>query len=243
MSRNVPASLPSRNAVSGSISSPDASALAFLAMRCDSTASWLAKSTSRTVPPPCPICSPSCSASSSSDVLASLTRSRPAASDVSASAFCVSRSAALSTVSHFALISVRSSPAAPLVTASMFAPFASPPSISALRSAPNFCRLSSTVANACFWPCAASAEPRARRCDSICISVAVADCAAACDVVRESRNSISSASTANTISSVSSTWNCLTTGRLPMTGSLREVAASALALRSWSMIDTDASGS
>ena len=35
-------SLPSRNATSGSISSADASVLAFFAIRCDSTASWFA---------------------------------------------------------------------------------------------------------------------------------------------------------------------------------------------------------
>ena len=52
MSRNVPVSLPSRNATSGSISSDDASALAFFAIRCDSTASWFAYSISRRLPPP-----------------------------------------------------------------------------------------------------------------------------------------------------------------------------------------------
>ena len=50
MSRNVPASLPSRNATSGSISSDEASALAFLAIRCDSTASWFVYSISRRLP-------------------------------------------------------------------------------------------------------------------------------------------------------------------------------------------------
>ena len=37
MSRNVPVSLPSRNATSGSTSSPEASAFAFFAIRCEST--------------------------------------------------------------------------------------------------------------------------------------------------------------------------------------------------------------
>ena len=39
MSRNVPVSLPSRNATSGSISSDDTSELAFFAIRCESIAS------------------------------------------------------------------------------------------------------------------------------------------------------------------------------------------------------------
>ena len=54
MSRNAPASLPSRNATSGStLVADDASVFAFFAIRCDSTASWFANSSSRQLPPRC----------------------------------------------------------------------------------------------------------------------------------------------------------------------------------------------
>ena len=108
MSRNVPESLPSRNATSGSISSDDASELAFLAMRCDSTASWFVYSISRRLPPPCPICADACCASSSSALLPELSVSRPLASVVRLVSLASSRSAARSTRSQRALTSFRS---------------------------------------------------------------------------------------------------------------------------------------
>ena len=60
MSRKVPVSLPSRNATSGSISSDDTSEFAFFAIRCESMASWLVKSISRTLPPPAAACEEAC---------------------------------------------------------------------------------------------------------------------------------------------------------------------------------------
>ena len=58
-----------------------------------------------------------------------------------------------------------------------------------------------------------------------------------------SRNTISAANSRNVTISMPSVWNCLTTGRLPMSRSLRGVAMFAVAVRSCSMIETDASGS
>ncbi len=104
-------------------------------------------------------------------------------------------------------------------------------------------RLSFTAAKAVGWPCAASALPRARRCESICISVAVADAAALWPDCLLSRNIISAANTRNITISTPSVWNCLVTGRSPMTHSFRGAAEPDVAERSWSMIDTDASGS
>ena len=103
--------------------------------------------------------------------------------------------------------------------------------------------LSFTEANAPAWPCAASAVPRARRCESICISVAVDAAAAFCVAFRPSRNTMNAANTKNVTIITPSTWNCWTIGRWPITGSRRGIFISVVAVRSCSMIDTDASGS
>jgi hypothetical protein len=84
---------------------------------------------------------------------------------------------------------------------------------------------------------------RATRCESICMSVAVATDAAACEAVRPSRKIMKAANTRKVSSSTPSTWNCWTMGRLPMNGILRGIRTSELAVRSCSMIDTEASGS
>ena len=57
--------------------------------------------------------------------------------------------------------------------------------------------LSFTEANAPVWPCAARAVPRARRCESICISVAVDAAAAFCVAIRPSMNTIRAENTKN----------------------------------------------
>ena len=57
----------------------------------------------------------------------------------------------------------------------------------ASNSAPAPSRLSRMAVNAAAWPCAASAEPRASRCESICISVAADECSACWAAVRLSR--------------------------------------------------------
>ena len=54
---------------------------------------------------------------------------------------------------------------------------------------------------------------------------------------------MNAANTRKVASSVPSTWNCLTTGMLPMTGILRGAFIDCVAVRSCSMIETDASGS
>ena len=243
MSRNVPASRPSRNATSGSISSDDASVLAFFAIRCDSTASWFVYSISRSDPPPCAICAAAVCASSSSALLPALSASSPLASDVRLVSFASRRSAAVSTRSHRCLTSVRSLTAASSCATSRLTPRTVPPFSSASRSALKRSRLSFTAANAVAWPCAASALPRASRCDSICISVAVAAAAPPCADWRLSRNTISAANTRNVTSRMPSVWNCLATGRWPMSGSFLGIVMFAVAVRNCSMIDTDASGS
>ena len=51
------------------------------------------------------------------------------------------------------------------------------------------------------------------------------------------------AKTRNVSAMTPRTWNCCSTGRLPTSGSLRGTRISDVAVRSCSMIDTDASGS
>ncbi len=243
MSRNVPASLPSRNATSGSISSDDASAFAFFAIRCDSTASWFAYSISRREPPPWPTCCAACCASSRIALLPWLMLSRPLASVVRLCWLSMTRPALTSTRSHRPRMSCRSFTTVSSDGASRETPFTVPPFCSASRSALKRSRLSFRPANAAAWPCAASAVPRARRCDSICISVAVDSAAAPCDAERPSRNTMSAANTRNVTISTPSTWNCRTIGRCPISGRRFGIRISDVAERSCSMIDTEASGS
>ena len=92
-------------------------------------------------------------------------------------------------------------------------PLTVPPFWSASSSALNRSRLSLSAAKAAFWPCDASAVPRARRCESICISVAVASATAACAASRASRNSISAPRTRKITISTPRIWNWRTTGR------------------------------
>jgi hypothetical protein len=126
---------------------------------------------------------------------------------------------------------------------SMPTPFTVPPLTSASKSALKRSRLLRTAAKPCGWPCAASAEPRARRCESICISVAVATCADCCVAMRPSSHHRRPATRRNSTSSPPSTCSCLSIGSPPMIGSLRGAAALACAVRSCSMMDTEASGS
>ena len=243
MSRNDEASLPIRNATSGSISSDEASEFAFFAMRCDSTASWFAKSTSRSDPPDAPICCAASCASSSSSALPWLIVSSPFASEVRLCWLPSRRSAAPSTRSQrwrmrSSVLTTSGSCATSSVT-----PRTVPPVSSASRFALKRSRLSATAGKPAAWPCAASADPRASRCESICISVAVDAEAPDCADCRPSRNTISAANTRNIASSVPSTWNCLTTGIDPMSGSLTGMRADCVAERSCSMMDTLASGS
>ena len=243
MSRNVPASLPSRKATSGSISSPEASALAFFAIRCDSTASWFEYSISRRLPPPWPTCCAASCASSRIALFPWLMFSRPFASVVRLCWLSMTRPALTSTRSHRVRMSPRSFTTASSDGVSSETPFTVPPVCSASRSALNRSRLSLSPAKAAAWPCDASAVPRARRCESICISVAVDSAAAPCDANRTSRNSISAPSTMNVTISRPSTWNWRTTDRWPITGSRLGIRISEVAERSCSMIDTEASGS
>jgi len=126
---------------------------------------------------------------------------------------------------------------------SRLTPRAVPPVSSASKLALNFSRLSLTAAKPADCPCAASALPRASRCESICISVAVAAAADVCVDCRESRNTMRAARSRNATISTPRVWNCLTTGRLPMIGSRLGLDAGAALVRSCSMIVTDASGS
>ena len=107
----------------------------------------------------------------------------------------------------------------------------------------NFSRLSLTAGNPFALPCAASAAPRARRCESICISVAAAADTDDWVAVRPSRNTMNAANTRNVTISTPSTWNWLATGRWPITGSWRGCFIVALAVRNCSRIETEASGS
>ena len=220
MSRKVPLSLPSRNATSGSISSDDASELAFFAMRCDSTASWFAYSISRRLPPPCAICADACCARSSSALLPVLSASRPLASDVRLVSFSSRLPAAVSTRSQRDLTSFSSLTVASSCATSSVTPRVLPPLRSASRSVLNRSRLSLTAENALVWPCAASALPRASRCESICISVAVAEAAAPCDDCRAVEEHHQRREQRNVTIRTPSVWNCLTTGRLPISGQL-----------------------
>ena len=107
----------------------------------------------------------------------------------------------------------------------------------------NRSRLSRTAANALACPCAASAEPRASRCDSICISVAIDDCIDCWFDARLSRYTMNAARTRNMTVSTPSTWNCLTTGRLPISSVFDGVGAAVLAARNCSITDIVVSGS
>ncbi len=184
MSRNVPVSLPSRNATSGSISSDETSEFAFLAIRCESTASWLVKSTSRSEPPAEAICADACWASSSNALLPWLIPSRPFDSESSAAWLSTTVVAFFSTRSQRASRAPSAFCSASLVATSTFVPCTMPPLVSASRSARKRSRESLTLSNAPALPCTASAVPRARRCDSICISVAVVELAPACEFAR-----------------------------------------------------------
>ena len=104
-------------------------------------------------------------------------------------------------------------------------------------------RVSFTASNATGRPCSASVELLASRCDSICISVAVAVDAAACAAVRTSSDMMSAANTRNVTSRMPRTWNCRAIGRWPISGTFRGILVSAIAVRICSISDTDASGS
>ena len=173
ISRNVPVSLPSRNATSGSISSDDTSELAFFAMRCESMASWLVKSTSRTLPPPAAACEEACWASSSSTVLPWLIPSSPLESDTRLPWLSRTEVAFFSTRSQRELTSASCPCNVSEPGTSTEAPLIVPPLVSASRSVRKRSRESLTASKAEALPCTASDVPRARRCESICISVAV----------------------------------------------------------------------
>ena len=128
-------------------------------------------------------------------------------------------------------------------TTSSDLPRTSPPFSSAFRFAANRSRLSRTAANAVAWPCAASAVPRASRCESICISVAVAVAAAPCDAARLSSMIMSSASTSAVPNTMPRTDSCLATGMSPISGSFHGAIDFAVAARSCSITETEASGS
>ena len=85
--------------------------------------------------------------------------------------------------------------------------------------------------------------PRARRCDSICISVAIDDCSDCCVVARLSTYTMNAASASNATASTPRIWNCLTVGRLPMTASFDGGDAVLLAVRSCSITDIDVNAS
>ena len=128
-------------------------------------------------------------------------------------------------------------------TASSVTPLIVPPRCSASRSALKRSRVSLTASNAAGRPCSASVELLERRCDSICISVAVAVDAAAWAAVRTSNDITSAANTRNATSRMPSTWNCRAIGRWPISGTFHGILAPVIDVRIWSISDTDASGS
>ena len=245
MSRNVPASLPSRNATSGSISSDDASALAFFAIRCDSTASWFVYSISRRLPPPWPTCCAACWASSRIALLPWLMFSRPFASEVRLCWLSRTRSALTSTRSQRRLdvlqqlddgvvrghverhaldraaglqrVEVRLEAVAAVLQA------AGTPRPGPAPQAP--CRAQAAAKASAFRSPSLQQPPTARR-------------------ARPSRNSISAANTRNVTMQHAQHLELLDDRQVPdQPASFCGIRISDVAERSCSMIDTDASGS
>ena len=119
-----------------------------------------------------------------------------------------------STRSHRDLMPCRSTCSSSSCTTSSVTPLIVPPRCRASRSALKRSRVSFTASNATGRPCNASVEPLARRCESICISVAVAVEAAACAAVRTSSDMMSAANTRNVTSRRPRTWNCRAIGKV-----------------------------
>ena len=103
-------------------------------------------------------------------------------------------------------------------TASSVTPLTVPPRCSASKSALKRSRVSFTASNATGRPCSASVELLESRCDSICISVAVAVDAAAWAAVRTSNHMMSAANMRKVTSRMPRTWNCRAIGRWPISG-------------------------
>ena len=104
-------------------------------------------------------------------------------------------------------------------------------------------RVSFTASKATGRPCSASVELLDSRCESICISVAVAVDAAACAAVLTSIDMMSAANTRNVTSRMPRTWNCLAIGRWPISGTFPGARAPPIEFRICSSSDIDANGS
>ena len=238
-SRKVPASLASSAASSGSVSGEDTNAAVFLAIRCDSRASWLAYSRSRGLAPACP----ARWARSTSCLLPCATVAAPFATSINRCWLSSSCSTLVSTRSQRDLMPCRSRCSSSSCTASSATPLIVPPRCRASRSVLNRSRESFTASNATGRPSSASVEPLASRCDSICISVAVATDAAPCAAVRTSIDMMSAAKTTKVTSRMPRTWNCRAIGRWPISGTLRGTLVSVIAERICSISEAEACGS
>ena len=166
VSRNVLVSLPSRNATSGSTTSPVSMMLAFLAMRWVSMTSCAATAPWRAEPPDCTLCAATSSASSSSAGLFSLIEctALPSATRLRSSPIT---SPALCSLLFHSVTSASSAGRTRAGVGGSSTPPAAPPLLRSVTSPANSSRLSRSCLKATGLPCEACCAALASRCDSM----------------------------------------------------------------------------